>query len=446
MFSYSDLLVLLSIALNPLLYRMGYLFFILNILLQILLVVVEKETFSTKIWKIYILSFMYFGVKVFGIKLYDLVMFAIIIFLFSNRVVLKVTYLEMTKILLFVSYIIIVWLINGYYVEGAVEISRYILSIILFVLFANIKPNLKSVMMFILFLVIGNIIQSVVLYGLIVNNEVSHFTSSVISIDFFNDLRETRLSGFFTDPNKFLCFLFFLFVVYEYFYSNIKAFVTKKERFFAHVILYTGMLITFSRTALLSLAVYLFLLIYQKFFQGNKMVFIVAIIVVMIFVAIDARNNYKIMNFLLVKSTEILGRQRTLEINSNIMEENRYLIFKEALRCIKDKALIGYGPYSYSRLLPYPPHNTFITLMMDYGVIGLLIFLVLVSPLSKIKISLLIPFILVPSLLFDLNNFRLYYILLAVVSSKHGICNKEVDGFNWKVQECIIANGSELDE
>lgn len=433
-----NILILISIITNPFIYQLNPIAFLANVFVQILLIISAKEKIDTKIWMIYILSFSYFGLDLFGLKIYDLVMVMSIIFLLFRRHKFKLRFVDLFVLILFTLYMIFVWSINEYIYSGLVEISRYLLSFLTFILFSNLKPNLKAIINYIPVIAIANIFQALELYLITVRNGATIFSSYFINVQYFYSNQEMRFNGFFTDPNKFLCFFFFLYIIYEYCCKKIQ--IQYKHRLITKFILILGILISFSRTGLIVVSMYFALKLTRRVFNKYSIIFHLFIFLIIVFaiILIFYGNNYilQFINYIFVNSAKILGRERTAEINPFITDDNRYLIWKMAIEYIKLNPLIGYGPQSFERLLPYPSHNTYLTLLLDFGFIGCIFFITLMKPIYRIaRLEVLISFIVIPTLFFDLSNFRLLYILLAI-----SICSDYYKKLNINKYQERVAN------
>lgn len=411
-------LILFSIILNPLIYKISPIVFVVNITFQLLLIVIQKESVHTKIFQAYILSFSYFGLDILGLKIYDIIMLISFLVIYFKKNKLNFRFKDSLIIITFFTYTISSWAISGYYNEGLVEISRYLLAFLALMLFFNIKPDAKKILKFIPIIALANIIQALILYQIHLMTEVTQYTSQLINVTLSANDTEIRLNAFFTDPNKFLCYFFFLFILYEYFYNSKGTVLSSQHRIRTHIVIFVGIIISFSRTGLIALGLYFMLLIIQKLLKNSKIIYLfltfISTISIMLFV-FGSDLIYRLLNFITVTSAELLGRERTVEINAVFTEDSRYLIWNKALEYIIVNPVFGYGPLSFEQLLPYPPHNTFLTILLDFGIIGIIIFILLFIPLFKtIKLELLIPFIIFPMLMLDLSNFRLLFILLAL--------------------------------
>ena len=118
-------------------------------------------------------------------------------------------------------------------------------------------------------------------------------------------------------------------------------------------------------------------------------------------------------------SAKLLGREHTLKVNASFEDDNRMRIWMMAFNYIKQKPIIGYGWIANEQLLPYPTHNTLISLLLDGGLIVLMSYIYTFLPLFKNKRQdIVIPYIIVPLLLLDLGNYRLWYLLLGLVIKK----------------------------
>ena len=136
---------------------------------------------------------------------------------------------------------------------------------------------------------------------------------------------------------------------------------------------------------------------------------VLSILLIMSVVNPDILNG--IIENIFTLSAKLLGREHTLKVNASFEDDNRMRIWMMAFNYIKQKPIIGYGWIANEQLLPYPTHNTLISLLLSY----IYTFL----PLFKNKRQdIVIPYIIVPLLLLDLGNYRLWYLLLGLVIKK----------------------------
>ena len=171
-----------------------------------------------------------------------------------------------------------------------------------------------------------------------------------------------------------------------------------------------GAVISMSRTSLICIAVYIFMKLLVKIKQKSYVLYYVSITVLSILLIMSVVNPdilNGIIENIFTLSAKLLGREHTLKVNASFEDDNRMRIWMMAFNYIKQKPIIGYGWIANEQLLPYPTHNTLISLLLDGGLIVLMSYIYTFLPLFKNKRQdIVIPYIIVPLLLLDLGNYR----------------------------------------
>lgn len=85
------------------------------------------------------------------------------------------------------------------------------------------------------------------------------------------------------------------------------------------------------------------------------------------------------------------------------------------------KPLFGNGIFSERTLLPYPTHNTIIQLLLDYGIVGLAIYVIAVMKivLKHMNVVNWILLLLIPSLVLDLANYNCIFFVFAITLQEY---------------------------
>lgn len=385
---------------------------------DILLFLKIKTDHGAKVFFIYLIGFTFFGVSIFGIKIYDIILLSVFILSFKNIAKWRFNKTSLYLSFVFLLIVIISALLNKQMsAESLLEISRYILSFLTLIYFLNLRISSTVAAGFIKLISVLVVLQSLVMYLAIEKLNLGNYHSPFFQIDLFLEGNETRLSGFFSDPNKFLCFFLFLIIFFFIFSKGLK-----KGDYPFLIIMSIGSLLSFSRTAIVALlSFYLLFLIYrifstQKVLRNFFLIFSAVSIIFLLF--LDTKGLNESLNNIFKWLAQMLGREHTAEINSDLANDSRLQIWKLAGTIISKNPFLGHGPLSYSYLLPYPTHNTLVNLLLDFGTFGALVYFFLFKEIFRF-LPLFISFslFLVPLLFLDLGNFRLSFVLLGIISS-----------------------------
>ncbi|WP_213335299.1 O-antigen ligase family protein [Enterococcus casseliflavus] len=404
----------------PLVYAISPYLFLCLVILCFLLCIPINVDIDTKIFCIYLISFSFFGISLFSFKIYDLVFIIGCLFNFKkfkegsfNR---RLVFLSCVFISI-IAVSILLNLGNNPFSHMNLELFRYILSIITLIYYSNVNLAKKAIVKFLKLFSVLLSVQTIIMFYIMQRGVIKNFYSPLFQVTLFSEDGETRLAGFFSDPNKFMCFFFFL-IIFFFIFKDI----WKKNDFLFLIIMLVGSLLSFSRTAILSICIFIVLIIFNLIFQEQKylriLLFFFVGLLVGIIVFLSPSSILNSLDNIFSWMLQILGRDRTAEINTTLSDDNRIFIWKLAIPLISENPLFGHGPISYSYLLPYPTHNTFLNLLLDYGVSGTVAYLLLMRGLfHKIPSFLSISFIMIPMLLLDMGNFRLIFVLLGLVYS-----------------------------
>lgn len=402
-------------------YKISPQLFLIIIFIQIFTSFLLREvSLDDKILLNFFISFSFFGVSIGPFKIYDLVILVYIFYVFfiKRYKINKYSY----KGFIFVAYMLVsIFVLQQYEINQFLEITRYLLSAFALVLFASLT-KISELQFSIMLVATVQAFQAFLVYIGITFFGFISIETSIYSIDIFTDSNETRLSGFFSDPNKFMATIL-IYIVFLFLSKHNQ----KKYRIYL-IILFAISLLSLSRTPIISIIIFLFLELFGKLFKDRKIVIFLElffIIIIMSFIIIDFDSLLSSINQIFTDMSTLLGRERTAAINSSISQDNRYLVWKQAFSFIKDSPFFGYGPLSYEKILPYPTHNTFLNILLDYGLVGSAIYIYVLTPLLKLKLEYLIPFIIIPMFLLDLGNFRILFVLLGLLL---GIFKKNLKG------------------
>ena len=343
-------------------------------------------------------SVLFSGVSFLSLRLYDIIIiFALCYVMMRKRMNVKVCKS------IFPFFIIVVGICCINYGDVALlESFRYLISLLLLVVVLNFDKcsfdNLDSQ-----FAIIGiaNIVMLILTFFLFTKGILTNYSLGFIETELFLSDREVRLFGFFSDPNKSMTFSFAMLFIIE-------CFMKKSKRKTILILIYiVASVLPLSRTAIIVIAIYLGCKILRGIEKNTKGLFyvilIIGLFVLLFFSVFDKFED--LLNVIYLYMGKILNREWTISLGDTVTEDNRFLIWKKTLEYIIEKPVLGNGWMSNAILLPYPTHNTVLALLLDGGIIALVGFLVLFWPVVKTKRwEFTIPFILVPSLLLDLQN------------------------------------------
>lgn len=425
---------------NPIIYYLNPILLAIIILIEMSIIFKQKEDSEIRFWKMFILSYSYFGISILGIKLYDLVLlifFPVLIFK-RKKVLYKSRINYLLAILTFIIYLTITLIrvqIRGNSIQ---EYIRYILSFALLIIVLKSFNDFKDISKFgnyVKIISVKVILSGVVLSFLAINNLIAYtYNSFIINVRLHDITKEFRVTSFFSDPNKMSLFLLSLLCIYElykYYYNQSNNIFDK-----TNIIIFVGMIISLSRTAILSVISYILLkLIYVKLLKKDKEVqlllnlTICLLLIFAFFMFKDQLINF--VEYIISTITGLLGREDTMSLSTSLMNDSRILSSKFALNTIKDNWVIGLGLETWSTLTYMPPHNTIVTLLQDIGVIGLFLWiLIFLKVLKKIPLFILIPMIIIPILTFDLQTYRMLYITLGICMLNFNNIIKEKEDIN----------------
>lgn len=350
---------------------------------------------------------LFWGFTIAGLRLYDLAIVFGVISLFFSGYRLKIK----LDIPIFMGIVLLVFLTN-YHDYSAITVLRYFLALSLLFVVMNSKqlfPKQKKIFYDIIFTAIYFAISVYIFQVIGVFNNIE---SGLVQTNIYMDPKEIRLNGFFSDPNKYMAYIFILIYFIEIFWES-------NEKKWPLLFCALGTILSFSRTAILILLLYF---LGKSFITKPKYKTLVSASLIAIFmiaiitlIAIPDTIAEWANDFFLFTGS-ILGREQTLKQMQSLGDDNRILIWQAAWDFIQDSPILGHGWLSERHLLPYPTHNTMFQLLLDGGIVTLVSFIALFRRLffnSKWLIGL--PLIIVPILVLDMSDFRMEYLALGTV-------------------------------
>lgn len=350
------------------------------------------------------------GVSVAGFRPYDLIILPAAVYL-----VIKKRSISGIPIRLAPFFVVIIFgLFNNMSTDSLMEAIRYLTCIILFLEIRTERYDLTDCCSEMIAITISNMFYAVSVFMMISSGHFSNYTSGLVTSNVFKySLTELRLNAFFSDPNKYMAFCFALIFI-------AMAFVEKgHKRNILIVLTSIASVITLSRTALIVIAVFIGLRILVILRKKTKVGFYAALFVMMTIALIAIFFPEwidSVVNELYVMASRLMGRERQLELSSTVQGDNRTRIWKMAIDLIGDKPLLGHGWMSNEWLLPYPTHNTFLAILLDGGILALTAYIIMFVPMIKSKRwDLTLSCVLVPSAMLDLQNYRMWFLILGLL-------------------------------
>jgi O-antigen ligase len=226
---------------------------------------------------------------------------------------------------------------------------------------------------------------------------------------FFSDITklEGRYRGMLGNPNGLGLFVFLFLIFYSLLIEFKENFVSKKSSVFIYVICFLSLLKCGARTSLATTLMFFF---FKRFYKLNPWVgFFVATLSVFIFQLITSNLTSIILSF---------GLGEALRVETLDNGSGREIAWKFAWEQIQNNFFIGNGfsfteylyrlNYEYLSMLGHQgsAHNTYLTLWLDVGLVGLIAFLIAIF-LTFYKASKFSPlaFPILYSILFS-NNYE----------------------------------------
>ena len=420
----------------PLLFFKAKILFVLSIVILVLLIVFWIKEPLLRMFFLYLFSASLFGLSVGGIKLFDIIVIIAFIYLCMSHnmqtiITSSINWFYFFLIYVFLSFIIFLFVNRTNEFALFQELFRFIIAIVTLLTFSqNCFATINNKTMVRILDYVGLIL---LLQIIVMSICQSHFGSpsnlnfgplSVNVFDYNNSpistMNEERVSAFFSDPNKLMCFFFLLLLL--------KKTITVKQFELSDMIFLIGALLTEARTAFGVVLLYLIISVIRQGFKSCKPlgVLLLAIVSIIIGMCIYIKDvsTETLINTFFRKVLSFTGRAQTLKTDSNVQSDSRVLIWKMAQQYIYMKPIFGNGIFSESTLLPYPTHNTVVQLILDYGIVGFTIYVVAVMKivLKHINIVNWILLLLIPSLVLDLANYNCIFFAFAIILCKNGKC------------------------
>lgn len=426
--SIENKIILLLGIINPLLYYLNPYLFLLAIIFEFVIVIKNSSTLMEKLWKSFLLASMYFGVQIVGLKLYDIIILGFLpVIIIKNWKSVCIDNIKKSHIFLgciYLIYLLLILIVNKLGINQILEFIRYAMALLVIAEFYITVKDLKE---------FDNIIDVLPVYALknlfsgivvilmmIYGNFHDKFNLGIIKINIYNSLPEIRLTGFFSDPNKYFLYFVFLFIIYE-FYTYIYRYKTIKVIDKNNLIFILGAISSLSRTGIVAIILYILVkfINIKLFYNKQKLffkIFLGLIFTMLIIFTIFPNLLVAVADKFIYTVTVLIGREESLVYSSSLSESSRLMSWKVALGSTSDSLFFGKGLFSWKDFYYMPPHNTFVAIVQDTGIVGLGIFILFIGfGILNLPIHITLILLLTPMMTFDLQNYRLLYLLVAIL-------------------------------
>lgn len=423
----SDKFLILMAILNPILYYINPILLIISIVVEMGVIFTEKELFHKKFWKGFLLAITYYGIGILKIKIYYWVFILslpyIVFFVKNDLNKKKKMFLAVAAIFTFYLTIdLFIHKIKGYTIS---EYLRYVMCfIILYITMKTIKDfkELDEITDSFKVVAIVNIISGVIvaIFSLIKSLNFKCATNNhLYFVDIFRSTSHFRATAFFSDPNLYFAFFIFLLAIYEIvmFFKD-----EKNVKFFdlTNVLLMIAILISYSRTGIIAIAIYLITkFIAIKILKANEtlntIVWSTVIVFGVLIFGVFFKEVLDLLNWILYHLTLLIGRKSALIYSSSFTDSSRVKSWEVAIHSLKDHWMLGRGLNFWKEIYYMPPHNSFIMILQESGIIGLALFLgLIIYSFKRVPLYITICLIIIPMVTLDLQNFIMLFVFMAI--------------------------------
>lgn len=392
---------------------------VLLILVQFFFIFYFKRKDSNFPWFIYLYSFLFFGVSFISFKIYDICLISLLVY---SVYTLKSSFFHIKKnhgftllssVLFFLVYLLYSFKSSDIvlFKESALESFRIFFSVVLLYVFLLYPPKLNNDFLYDLkTLSYSNLLSGFLIFTLMKFQLIDiKYQSVFFDITLFSIQKELRMASFYSDPNKF--YLFFTVILFLVDKINDR----NKKVFELRFICLLGLLLSFSRVAMLICFLYIIFKFFEKrigkYSEKALKIFVSTSLVLFISTFHLMKDFY---NDFVGYFTVLIGREDSLRYSATLTEESRVLAWGYSLIKINSANWMGEKPFYWNSFFYMPPHNTFLSIILDVGIIGLLFYFLVFKALliDWNKFSILI-LIVVPLFILDLQSFRIFYLILA---------------------------------
>lgn len=404
----------------PIMYAKSIGLFAAVMFFSIILTIQKSNNLDTWLFKLYIWSFAFFGVSIGGLKLSDVVLIVSCMLLIIRKGKLVVN----SKMLLIIPFFLYLFLQMGYFYLARdsylsnmlLELSRYALALLTGLFFYQLQVNRGSLIKW-LDKFCGLVsLQALVMYLVQTKATIANIDSGrLLAVSVFSDTTESRISAFFSDPNKMMAFFLLVLVIRILIEFKDKRAFNWHWQYWLYLL---GALISLSRTSVIVVAMFLlFYAFYEKIFKKENLLGTsVMLLLLVVFAAVGLlfkTTFVSTINDVFDGVLALFGRDRTLTIDSNVTSDSRVLVWRSALSYIEQRPIFGNGLASELHLLPIPTHNSVVQLLLDTGIVGLVLYTIGLfnGVIKRIPGWVVVSLVVIPMFFLDLANFRLIFVM-----------------------------------
>jgi hypothetical protein len=379
-------------------------FLLLTLLVGILLF--DKGKLIDKMLVFYIFSFQFSAIIIAGVHYYDVALMIISVYILAyKKGIIRI--LNGDGIAALFCAVLFIFFINPS--DLAVdEIIRYGAAFLTFLAILNLDSDYIYLKKNISYLLCACVYFALIVFFLYTTGRLQNYEGGIIISDMFLYTDEIRLNGFFTDPNKYL--------IYVSSVLCIGSFLGLSR--FNLMLGILGMIISMSRTSLISIIIYFMILLMQRInkrmnFQ-SKVIFDV-VVTLCVCSVLYIITQTRIANDLFVTIGMILGREQSVQ-STSITTDNRTVIWEYAFSLIPNSPIWGYGLniISDKTFFEYGTHNTFIGLIVQGGGILIFAYLFFFRFFRRHLSPAIIAFLIIPLFVLDLSSYRMYFVVYAI--------------------------------
>lgn len=423
--------MLSSGVINPLILLINPYLFVAVLALQFIALAIIIRDFNEKVWVVFLYSFLYYGVTVIFFKIYDLVIiFSLVAFAMFFRKTTVFSAFRSGYVWIFIAWLLFMLLHMIFYrqiPESKIEFVRHVMSFLVIILFSFRSLKGAAFDRYFTTIAITALFQVIMVYFITYYLDFREVMDRFLRVEIFAHETEQRGVGFFRDPAKYYVFLFTIIIIADELERIEKRKIVTPLLL---IVAFTGSVLALSRAGIIGLAAYISVRFIRKalFRDQYKLFYQIAVCAIFLLIV-----NYSLFlrlgDYITYQVTAMTGRTGTLATEGKITEGNRMMVWSTTLEKVKERPLLGYGlgmnsamtdPYyenSSIDLLPFPPHNTFLSLLFDIGIIGLGFYLIIFLPIFRkfYQEHILFLFIL-PLMILDMQGYRLYSVLFCIMA------------------------------
>lgn len=401
------------------------------IMIQSWMLVKHQKELGNRVLIIFLNAVLFSCFTVLELRLYDWVIIGSILIVLVKKKMKIVVPVSVMAMMLFFFFNTFIHPVDS---DTLLELERYLMSLLLVVLVVNLDFDLNKAYNQMIMLALASFYNAVIVYLLIGIGKIQQLSSLIVSSNIFiynqasnvNQVMmqssETRMNGFFSDPNKYMVFCFAFLIICDLLLKDGTGNMLR-------AIIMMASVVSLSRTALMVLVAYIVLKHMYKMVKQSPSIFIVEVSVICVCLMVSLLIPNLISNFgneIYDGTAKLLGRTKTLSINPSVGDDNRVIVWQLALESIKQSVIFGHGWMSYENLLPYPTHNTLIELMLDGGLVTTVPYLLFFMPMYKMKKwYLTLSCYLIPVMLLGLADYRLWFLILGIILNRRSTIDSE---------------------